>query len=290
MESTTNNMLPPTGTASPAPRKSSTTIIVLIAVAALAVLCVCCMCSVAGWFIYSARTSTGVTQQRGNVQQLVGRVEAQESFSAQYDVSGQPTLELDVNVGAVTIKPGTGSRIEISGVKHAFAATQADAENLLQQYQVETRQEGDRVVVTASDPGGVRTQSPRVDLEISVPSSVKVIAVVKVGELRLNDLSGEFDLATNVGEIQALDLTLTGASRMTTDVGNVTVRVPANSSFELDARTSIGTVQSDFDVQGAGTQGGSLLGKSLQGKVGKDAAFVLTLRASTGEINLQHGK
>ncbi len=79
---------------------------------------------------------------------------------------------------------------------------------------------------------------------------------------------------------------MTGDCSLSTDLGSLQVSMPRDSSFYLDAHTSLGAITSAFTMSDGGqTQRGMQQG--LAGAVGDDPTSTLTLRVATGEITLR---
>jgi hypothetical protein len=88
------------------------------------------------------------------------------------------------------------------------------------------------------------------------------------------------------GVIQVENLVMTGDCSLSTDLGSLQVSMPRDSSFYLDAHTSLGAITSAFTMSDGGqTQRGMQQG--LAGAVGDDPTSTLTLRVATGEITLR---
>lgn len=220
----------------------------------------------------------------------LGQVEAREEVGHSFDAAGPLALQLNVGVGEVQVRAGSGDRVEVRGTKHAWGANRAEAEARLREFRVDVRLAGAGTITVESDaPRAGEARSAMVDLVITLPRRADVLATVNVGSLRVEGLEGTFDLTSNVGEVAARDVALTGSSRLVSNVGEVTVRLPASASFELDARSSIGDVSCGFPLQGEYATS-TLVGKRLSGRVGESPDVSLTLRVSTGDVRVERGK
>ncbi len=272
--------------------RSRTTVVVVAVVAALALLACGCICSVTGVAILRGPQLARALQPWSFVGGWrLGQVEATQALAERLAVGSPASLEIQAGVANVRIEPGDDGEVQITGSKHAWGSNRAQAEARLSEYRVDVRQTGDgTVVIETQAPGGLAGgNSPRVDLVIAVPRRTDVRAVLNVGALRVRGLEGEFDLSTSVGDVEALDVTLRASSRVASNVGSVHVRLPADASFVLDARTQVGSLSSGFELAEPG-EGRSLVGKSLSGSVGNAPSITLTLRTNTGDIRLERGE
>ncbi len=92
-------------------------------------------------------------------------------------------------------------------------------------------------------------------------------------------------MQTNTGDI-TFDGSLAprGNYQFSTDTGSIDAKLPANSSFRLDATTDTGSIDSDFtEVQ---VQHQDIKGDSAHGDVGSSPSTTVTMKSNTGDINL----
>ncbi len=268
-------------------QRSPAVVVAVVLIVALTLLTAGCLCLFVPLAVVRRSSPLrGLAPWRLSGPWPLNQVEVTESVSGRYDVGAPLTLEVQVGVGDVRIEAGDGSMVEVRATKHAWGAGPAQAEARLRDFHVNITQAGsNRVSIEADGPRPGEARSPRVDLVITVPRQADVRAVVNVGAIAARGVQGSLDLATNVGEVRVDGVTLTGSSRLAANVGSVTANLPADSSFELDARTSVGSVSCGFDLQGQNTDN-SLVGKSLHGRVGT-APMTLTVHVNTGDIHIE---
>ena len=227
-------------------------------------------------------------------------------------VQGPATLDLSVPVGEVTVKTGPAGQVKVEGTKRVYGATQADAQARLDDIQVKIEQSGDKVWVRVSGQfaGNNTGRSPTVDLTITVPKETTVAANMGVGRLQVSGTEGDATINAEVGDVILTDimpaaklfvktrvssvdfsgaLASNGKYEITTDIGKIALRVPANSAFTIDARSDIGDVTVGFPVSGS-TSREALVGKQVQGEVGENPTASLTLHSRVGEISVNPGR
>jgi DUF4097 and DUF4098 domain-containing protein YvlB len=122
------------------------------------------------------------------------------------------------------------------------------------------------------------TGSGSVRIEVSRPGSIDVntgSGSVRVrgaeGRVRVDTGSGSIEVTGNPTEPWTLD----------TGSGSVTVRLPREASFELNARTSSGSINTDRPI----TVQGSIGRRELRGTAGQ-GGVLLTLSTGSGSINI----
>ena len=100
------------------------------------------------------------------------------------------------------------------------------------------------------------------------------------GEITLANCQGMVDIKTSVGNIEA-ELTTQPQHQWTlqTSVGDITGTLNSNIAVEIDARTSIGSLSTDFAVQG------NVTSSKLRGTINEDGPL-LKMRTSIGDIRL----
>lgn len=174
--------------------------------------------------------------------------------------SGNITLE---NIGAdAHVSSGSGD-LKVNSIKGALIAS-AGSGNI--------RGGGIGGEISAN------TGSGEVDLEQTGSGNVK--AGTGSGNVRLRGVKGGLRVETGSGDIH-VDGQPTGDWRASAGSGNIDLRVPASTSFNIDARTSSGTLRVNRPV----TMQGDLGKKHVQGKVGNGGVLV-DLHTGSGDIQV----
>ncbi len=168
------------------------------------------------------------------------------------------------SIGAgVTARSGSGG-IRLNGVKGSLRAATGSGD---------IRADAVAGAITASTGSGdvTLTQAGSGDVEVTTGS----------GTVELNGVKGAVRIGTGSGNISA-EGTPTGDWRLHTGSGDLTVTLPPQSSFELHAHTSAGSIHTAFPI----TMQGTISPRELQGKVGSGGP-VLELRTSSGAIHIE---
>jgi DUF4097 and DUF4098 domain-containing protein YvlB len=256
----------------------------IIAVIVILVLVLCCCLVVAGLIVAGIVT----LPWSGIVDTGSARVEATEEIEQTFDVSAPMALEVDVNVGDVVIRAGADDEVRIYGVKRAWGANRQRAEEYLDDFDVQFRQTAGKVEVKAEMPSRLRRvgRTPSVELEIAVPRDARLDVVTNVGEVEVIGVQGAFDIVSNVGDVTLRDVRFEGNSRVRSDVGNIELRLPADVAFTFSAKTNVGNVRVDFDVQNERSDD-KVVGESVEGEIGTSPKVRVELRTKTGDIAIR---
>jgi hypothetical protein len=276
------------------------TIVIVLLVALLAVCC--CVATIAGVVLMRGLGDNGLSF-------TPDWVSATQTFNRTVDVRTPATLNVDVAVGDITIRAGSGQQVTVNATKRAWSANSAQANQILDRIEISVEPSGNRVDVRVSGMDQFRTlgRSPQVNLVITVPAETALDLTSRVGNLRVTGLRGAVNISADVGDVRLTDVTPVGqlsvetrvasieldgalaanaAYSLTSDVGRIAVRLPTGSAFKLDARSDIGDVRVDFVLTGSSRREG-LVSKEVRGEVGANPTASLTLRSRVGEISVR---
>jgi len=271
-------------------RRNTWVIVVVVGAILLLLLCACLAAVAAtGWFAFV------LPWQRGGVSgieinrsdRIGGQVEVQRTLEESFNVSTPVLLDVTNEVGRVIITGADQEGVTVQAVVRGYGNTETAAEESADQVNVEIQQVDDNQIRLEGDiPEGVRMgNSPAVDWIVRVPRDTRVQVRNNVGEVQVENIVGSLLLHVDVGEIRVRDFTMNDNSEITTNVGQITVELPADSAFVVEANTGVGNITSEFDVATTRSDRPGP-GDSLEGPVGTNPEVTLVLRTSTGEINL----
>ncbi len=236
-------------------------------------------------------------------------VAASEAFTHEVPITGPAVLHLDVSAGDVTIRPGPAGKVAVTAVKRVYGATRAEAERRLADMTISVDRVGDKVWLRVDNPftTGNVGRTARVDMTVTVPREMDLTARVDVGRLQIEGVTGNMEISVQVGDVILADVAptekLTVRTRVagvdfvgslapragyefSTDVGKITLRLPADSAFHLDARSDIGDVSVGFPVAGYSSRD-LVIGKEVRGEVGENPTTSLYLRSRVGGIAIR---
>lgn len=235
-------------------------------------------------------------EQDGNMIH-VGRIQnrdLQKNISISYEIVAPPETQLE---------SGTGSGDQkVSGIVGPVAASTGSGSVALteigDEVQAETgsgsiRLQGIRGAVRAStgsgsihgaDIGGpvrASTGSGDVHLEQSAPGDVKVST--GSGDVEVFGVRGAVRVSTGSGDVTA-DGNPSGEWELETSSGEVTVRLPAGAAFDLEARTSSGSIY--IAETHKLLVSGKINPRRIRGKV-RGGGVKLALSTSSGDIRIE---
>lgn len=214
----------------------------------------------------------------------------------------QPALSINDDVGRVQVHVGPQAQVTAVITKLNIAHPEL--------YPVSYTQQGSQLGISvhfpsAPPPEGGNGESPRVDIDVTLPKTSDLSIQVQVGSISVQGLQGRMQLHSDTGTIEASEMALTGDSSFVTNTGevvfsgqiaaqaqatfqtqtgNITVTLPAQASFTVTAKSDLGEITSAFagiDVQRDG------LGAAASGTVGTGPAAHLMLTTNVGTITLK---
>lgn len=275
---------------------------IIIAIVVFLVLACCCI---------AATAAMGLTLRAGreaarNFDRFeLGTTPAITTFSRSFDVDEPAQLAVDLDTGSLAIVAGDDSTVQVDATIKAFGASDADAQQMLDNLQLTATQTGSLVEVVGrwNDADLFRGRSPQIDIRITIPVQTDLVVDLGAGTVEVTGIEGNADIKADVGQVTLRDLdvpehltvesnvaeisysgSLNDGSeyRLTSDVGAVQMQLPQDSRFAIDAVSELGAVIVEFDVVGETTR--ELTGASAQGVVGDASDTLLYLRSNVGAI------
>lgn len=248
-----------------------------------------------------------------SAQERVKRVEAnppieQQGNTVRIGDIKDPDLRDGVSISYdVTVPPGTALRSKSGSGSQRIEGIDGDLVVSTGSGSVNVRRAGGRVRastgsggVTAEDVGGAfeaSTGSGSIDgmnvkgpisartssgsIEVTQTGSGDVEASSSSGSIRVRGVQGGVRASTTSGSL-AVEGQMARDWRLSSSSGHVTVSVPANHGFELDASSSSGRIDTDFPITVSGTIGKHALRGSARG-----GGPLLHVRTSSGGISIQ---
>ncbi len=243
--------------------------------------------------IHRIEQNPPVTQQGNSIR--IGKTEDREltkNISIDYDITVPPQTKL-------TSYTGSGDMM-ISGLQLPLSARTGSGNVIVEHISADSRVmsgSGDLRInsmkgvlhaetgsgnIHADDVAGdafVNSGSGDIEVRQSAGGSVK--AETGSGNIRLRGVKGGLRADAGSGNIQA-EGEPTSDWRLGAGSGNITLRVPSQSSFNIDARTSSGTLKVDHQV----TMQGTMARNHIQGKVGNGGVLV-DVHTGSGDIEVE---
>jgi hypothetical protein len=243
--------------------------------------------------IHKIEQNPPIVQQGNTI--TIGKIEDRElarNISIDYDVTVPAQTRLNSHTGSgnqeisglqlpVTAKTGSGNIT----VEHVTADTRVNSGSgdlKINSIKGVLYAEAGSGNITAGDIAGdvfANTGSGNIDVRQSAGGSVK--AETGSGNIKLNGVKGGLRASAGSGDIHA-EGEPTSDWRLGAGSGNITLKVPSQASFNLDARTSSGSLKVGRPV----TTQGSLSHNHVQGKVG-NGGVLLDLHTGSGDIQVE---
>lgn len=295
----------PTGATDAAPKNNRT---LWIVISALVVLCILCFClALAAWRVIGNNINNwGLNLNLDSPNPVAGSTTSQD-FDQSVQVNGTPTVAVNLPFGDVRIETGAAGEVTMRG--QMVVADNANASSALESLQPKISVVGNSVTISNDWQESLNRIAALHDLEITIviPSGSGLAIQMGAGRLLVSETQG--DLTINMGaadvelrnvEVDKLLNVQTGAGRIIyegtvvsnaaytfkTGAGAITISLPANSSFHLNASSNVGNVTCDFELSGD-SGGRNLVGKSVQGDVGPSPTATLDLTSALGQIDIR---
>jgi DUF4097 and DUF4098 domain-containing protein YvlB len=200
---------------------------------------------------------TKVASQTGSGDQTIDDV--QLAVTAH---TGSGNITVDKIGGDVRVRSGSGD-LKINTVNGAL-----DAET------------GSGNIRGGGIAGSISASTGSGEIEIEQVSSGSVKVSAGSGNVKLRGVNGSLKAETGSGDI-TVDGNPTGDWRVGAGSGNIDLKIPSAASFNLDARTSSGTLRLNHQV----TMQGTFSRNHVQGKVGNGGVLV-DLHTGSGDIHV----
>ncbi len=244
-----------------------------------------------------------------------GVIYQQEVKEQSFQTSSSPLVVVDNVSGHLSVGPSTGNEVLVTIIEHGTGNSSGEARERLKALQVELSQEKDTVTLTTRRESGNAARA-WAEVELKVPSQATLSLRTGDGRITTRGLSGALTLITSEGSIQVDgdshylraetrsgrislssgraaqvearttngEILYTGALAgeqhvFETTSGNVTLSLPPDSAFRLEASTSTGRVDVGFPLV-AENQGL----EHVRGTVGHAPEADITIRVTNGNI------
>jgi len=248
---------------------------------------------------------------------------AEETVAQSFEVGASPHVVVETFNGRIEVATGSSNTVQVSVTKRGSGTSQSAAQDDLKNVQVTMLQESGviRIVArrinpnntwgnsgasaTLKVPGGtsLELRSSNGGLTVTGPTS-DVTANTSNGKIQIEGSQGNLKLDTSNSSIEVNATSAVVAAHTSngaiafrgelaqgnhsfrTSNGRITLTLPSNASFNIDAETSNGKVTSDFAV----TRTSASRDSELRGTIGGNPATSVELRTSNGGIEIQQGK
>ncbi|HLJ85201.1 MAG TPA: DUF4097 family beta strand repeat-containing protein [Candidatus Angelobacter sp.] len=232
-------------------------------------------------------------EQQGNTIRI-GKIEdrdLQRNVSIDYDVIVPPQTKLVAQTGSgdqtlnglglpLTAKTGSGN-VTVENIGGEVHASSGSGDLKITSVKGSLNAGTGSGSIHAIGIGGAITASTgsgSIDVEQVAPGNVKVES--GSGGIKVRGLKGSLRADTGSGDIRA-EGEPTGDWRIGAGSGSIDLKIPSQSSFNLDARTSSGRLTVNHPV----TSQGSFSHSHVQGKVGSGGAL-LDVHTGSGDIQI----
>ncbi len=246
---------------------------------------------------------------------------ATETVSDVFKSKSTPTIVVETFNGSIDVSNGADDEVVVEVTKRASGFNEDAARANLERVEVSISQNDDEVRVKAerhghgigecgaaviivvppgshlvlrSSNGYIVSEGIRGEIDAQT-SNGKIDVVEASGKIQVGSSNGailveatdaEVDARTSNGSIRFNGSLAAGDSLLRTSNGNIDVRLPADSQFELEAATSNAKVNSEFSSD-EGNRRGDRRRRHLSATIGEKPTFSLVLSTSNASINVR---
>lgn len=172
---------------------------------------------------------------------FVPRAEAREEWKKSYPVTGAAELSIQNTNGRITVRPGSGSNIEIVAVRIAKAGSDEAAKKLLTETSIEETVSGSSIKLATKSArmnfGGTQYQ---VDYEVRAPAGTSLVLNATNGTIDVSEWEGRVEMGATNGTLTGTGLK--GEVEASTTNGKIDLRLAALAERGVNAETTNGEV------------------------------------------------
>jgi DUF4097 and DUF4098 domain-containing protein YvlB len=236
-----------------------------------------------------AKTSNGAVTVRG----ATGTLKLTTDFGKIDVEAPSPSVTAKTSNGAILVRGATGAldlttdfnKIDVDAPCAAVKAKTSNGAILVKQAKGPLQLRTDFGNIEVETPGGpVAAHTSNGHIHVRGAKG-RVEARTDFGGIDLAAEQAAVTAQTSNGALKFAGSLADGEHTFRNDFGDITVTLPADAHFALDARTNFGTITTGFPV----TMSGAASKTHLQGRVGDNPAVTLKLTTSNGNIRVNPG-
>lgn len=191
--------------------------------------------------------------------------------------AGSATVHVENTAGSIDVTGWDKPTVDVRAEKSA------DSIQALHDVNVTVRRGSDGIHIETTYSGAIHQGGVRYTL--SVPAGAPLDVRNDAGSVTISGARGNVDARTQAGSVTADLGTIAGGRNvsLTATTGSVRLSMSRNSSAKVDARSSVGSIRSDF--AGILPSRQNVVGSSASGSIGSGSARI-RLSTTTGSITL----
>ena len=230
------------------------------------------------------------------------RAKYQRTERASAPITSQTELNVESDVGSITVTGADVTDCNITAEITVKARTKETAQKLAEEVKMEFQSSGDTLTIKTLRPDELKKKSLIVDFIITAPKHMRLDCSTGVGSVTVSDIEGRIEASVNVGSIAckmvvgelvlssnvgSVTVKYTDAApaackaNITTNVGSIDFKAPAQFSAQVHASTNIGSVNTARPITVVGK-----VSKSIKGTIGSGEGKVL-LKTNVGSVAIK---
>jgi len=221
-----------------------------------------------------------VPQRQENQEEVVSRTEHT------IDLTPGRLLEVKNEMGSIAVRGSNEPGCKLVVTVKGRADTKEEAQAIVDRVKPLIRPSQDGVYVAMTKPEKEVNQEHTnrvVTMELVVPRDAQLRLSQAFGDIRLANLSGSVRAVSNMGAIRASDVR--GRVVLESNFGSIDFLVPKGFSAKVQAKSQMGSIQSDLPVEVVKSAGLSM-GSRASGTIGSGEGDV-SLTTNMGSIRIR---
>jgi DUF4097 and DUF4098 domain-containing protein YvlB len=209
---------------------------------------------------------------------------AEESFSFEFDFTGQSLLKLESISGKIKVAQSPDfKKIKVYGKKIAKSYSLSDAKAQLNYVQVFTYENSNEVLIKSQQPRSNDGRDYGVEYFVTLPQNFDVHIKTVNSKVQLEEIYGNVRVNSTNGSITGdVNLPLAGYADLKLVNGSINLQIPRDVSAKIYASLTIG----DISVNGLSLSNEKITSTSYYGESG-NAESIVNLKTDNGNIALE---
>ncbi len=206
------------------------------------------------------------------------------TINESFDPSGHEAVKLDVNVGELNIKGGSGNRIEVEvRVRCSRRRNRDRCEDRAENVSIESYERRGKLILEIEGTGLWRSRDVHVLVNVTVPENQNIDVEMGTGQLNLEDMAGDVYIELGVGEATLTNMS--GNLIVDMGIGEINVTMPESAVATVTLDNGIGETAL-YHRNGKNSMEGILGGTDVEWKSGPGTHNV-EVDLNVGEINVR---
>lgn len=215
-----------------------------------------------------------------------GQIFVEETFFFEVAIDNHDRFLIQAIGGSVEITgSSTAKSVTIMGERRVGSKTREDAEQHLDELQVEVTEVRTEIIVETIQPKKANGRNYEVDYRISIPDNLEVSANQVGGPVFIDTIDGPVSVNTIKGDVDLIEIS------GNTQVNVINGQINSQVTLPLDGTIELSTLTGDIDSEVVLAIGGTIAMSALQGDIildiSEDTSATFAAEVIDGVIKLK---